>query len=473
MTATSATTATIERVAYSGTTLQGRGLPLTDRLVGLRQEGNSTLYHEVYADSRFSLRGAALGPGGVDPATNAVPTYSLSPSLALDVLNSDPSSSMPTSVAGAAWGRGVCEWIRACDRDEYTGADDAQPAATCGAWRAAGLCDSAHASVLAYMQTECAHTCSGWSGPGGELAGSPCAAPLNGAASVRGWCFEAAGGSLQCGRMTSLFGRDAKDADSPTILPSSVGGAGTVFRCPRGAPVTSLGRHLIARPLVAGCAISTDPEYDLQAEIHLPGACHVSADYPDAARIGCMVPSAYDFNPSAVQIGPCAFGVVGCLSPTALNYNTQATIAPPASSSASSASSSAADACVEPIFGCTVDAEPYAGVDPATPGHRSGSVGTPSGGVVPYPEYPAVLNYDPLANAMLPATDGPVPPRSSGSCAVAVEGCRDEHAVNYDPHANVDSGGWCVPARPTPEEVALQGASRCMTMLKARPIWPS
>ena len=450
-----------ERLAYSGNAVHhGRGLPLTDNLVGLRQEGNTTLYDEVYADSRFSLRGVALGTGGVDPSTNAVPTYSQSPSsLVIDVLNSDSSptsssssssssSSLPTSVVGAAWGRGVCEWIRACDREEYTGAPDKQPA-NCGRWRAEGLCDSVHDSVISYMQRECAHTCSGWSGPGGELPGSPCSAALNGAASVSGWCFEAAGGSLQCGRMTALFGREEhSDASPRAILPSSVG-PDAVFRCPRGAPVTSFGRHLIARPLVAGCAISTDLEYDLQAEIHVPDACHVVADYPDPARIGCMVPSAFDFNPSAVQPAPCAFGVVGCLSPTALNYNPQATIAP----------SSSEDACVEPVYGCTVDAASYAGVDRDTPGYRSGYVGTPRNGIIPYPEYQAVLNFDPAANAMLPAADGGA---ASDSCVVAVEGCRDSHAVNYDAAANVDSLGWCVLQRPSPDEVAYHGASRCM-----------
>jgi len=53
-------------------------------------------------------------------------------------------------------------------------------------------------------------------------------------------------------------------------------------------------------------------------------------------------------------------------------------------------------------------------------------------GEVILPSYGAVLNYAPAANTLF-------------GCVVAVEGCMDSYAINYDVAANVNKNTWCVP----------------------------
>jgi len=73
-------------------------------------------------------------------------------------------------------------------------------------------------------------------------------------------------------------------------------------------------------------------------------------------------------------------------------------------------------------------------VDSGTPGYQSRFFGSAlrSVGIVPAPDYPSVTNYNPSANALQ-------------GCIVAVEGCMDANAVNYNPAATVNSNTWCIP----------------------------
>ena len=48
-----------------------------------------------------------------------------------------------------------------------------------------------------------------------------------------------------------------------------------------------------------------------------------------------------------------------------------------------------------------------------------------------------VLNYDSTANAI----------NGSHSCVIAIEGCMDPTAINYESRANVNSATWCVSRR--------------------------
>ena len=85
------------------------------------------------------------------------------------------------------------------------------------------------------------------------------------------------------------------------------------------------------------------------------------------------------------------------------------------------------------MAGCTLRPEGYAGVAGDTPGYKSLYVGVPREGVgvVAWPSYGSVLNYDPMATTL----DG---------CVPAIEGCMDSAALNYDADATIDSNGWCV-----------------------------
>ena len=72
-------------------------------------------------------------------------------------------------------------------------------------------------------------------------------------------------------------------------------------------------------------------------------------------------PDAANYDPTAKQSGKCEFRTRGCTSPTALNYNKEASI--------DDAS------CIEPVYGCTVAPDTYHEVDPNTPEWKSGWTG--------------------------------------------------------------------------------------------------
>ena len=84
--------------------------------------------------------------------------------------------------------------------------------------------------------------------------------------------------------------------------------------------------------------------------------------------------------------------------------------------------------------------EGYAGVNADTPFYRSRAVGVTGVGAVAWPAYRSVLNYDPRANALR-------------GCRVAVEGCMDPSAANYDRHATADSND-CTSAPRYPPSLA-------------------
>jgi len=299
----------------------------------------------------------------------------------------------------------------------------------------------------------------------GEIMGSSCSATLSNV-KYSGYCFYSDTSSLECGFLSASddeYGEKPISFDvsiSPNTLPSVAGvvdvegaapattfvastpGVGPVHRCQTGSPAKTLGSFVSKRPLSAGCMITSDPSYDSIAEVHVPDYCSVPADY----KPGCMLPSASNFDPTAKQIGKCKFPTKGCSSATALNYNSYATLPPDAGKE-----------CIEPVTGCTVDSTPYAGVSANTPGFSSGfygsGAGAPSGSggwkarkvaegstattsgtnVLATPFVgAAVVSYNANANV-------------NSGCIVAVEGCMDATARNYDPLATINSGTWCIP----------------------------
>jgi len=135
---------------------------------------------------------------------------------------------------------------------------------------------------------------------------------------------------------------------------------------------------------------------------------------------GCMFPGALNFDPSAKEPGHCRYFNKGCNREEAVNYNPDATLND--------------GSCIRRRRGCTVRNEGYFQVNPDTPGYKSRDYGSALRGVglVPWPSYQDVINYDPDANVL----DG---------CIVAIEGCMEEMAVNYDPAATINSNTWCIP----------------------------
>ena len=269
-----------------------------------------------------------------------------------------------------------------------------------------------------------------------DQVGSPCHTTLSGI-TYYGFCFESSSGTLECGHTTAIDDRlgthpIAVGRESPNVMPaasnmlnSAAGSSVTVvpdavYRCERGSPAQTGGWHVGRRLLISGCMLSSDASYDPIAEVHIPEFCTKPMEF----RKGCMVRTAQNYDRDAKQSGACAFENLGCTIPTALNYNSEATVADDT-------------LCILPVHGCTIAAETYAGVVNATPGYKSGFYGSVAEGKVSEIVYegPAVLNYSPHATV-------------NTGCIIAIEGCMESTAVNYDHLATVNSNTWCIAAVP-------------------------
>jgi hypothetical protein len=198
--------------------------------------------------------------------------------------------------------------------------------------------------------------------------------------------------------------------------------------------------------LIAGCMDPADASYDSIAEVHVPAYC---TDQAKVYKKGCLLPWAKNFDPMAKQSGKCLFEVKGCTDSDSVNYNSEASMEDPDKP------------CIKKVLGCTVNnatytsmayGSTYKSVDAATPEYKSGKFGSNKrleagspdywpgevhelGYVTPgiYPGV-TVTSYDPAANVLQP-----------GGCTVAIEGCMDAEAANYDSKATVNSHTWCIP----------------------------
>jgi len=291
--------------------------------------------------------------------------------------------------------------------------------------------------------------------PSSDKVGSPCGNTQS-TVNYNGYCFASSTGTLECGRLAALdneYGdrpitfdkagdfergftpqRNGPGPFSLTEFPiktsdhyvadwtvvESTPTIAKAFRCPVGSPATTLGIFVSKRPLIAGCMILADPSYDLIAEVHVPAYCATPADY----KVGCMLPTALNFDPTAKQIGECRFATFGCTDSTKLRYNPMATHDDGVS-------------CIDPVYGCTVHETPYEGGASDTPSYRSGLHGDSAHWIGVKHENldyigKTVTNYEPSANV-------------NQGCILAIEGCMDSTAANYDPAATIDSFTWCVP----------------------------
>jgi hypothetical protein len=258
-----------------------------------------------------------------------------------------------------------------------------------------------------------------------EFPGSSCSGAVDGHW-LTGYCYTSDVGTLECGRTlktTDAYGlnmvqrnMDTMDGPEVKITPS---------RCPRGTPLLSEGEVLVRRLLVGGCMLSNDTNYSATAEVHVPQACFSPADYWK----GCMFPGATNYDPSAKQMGDCWWQTRGCTDSGAVNYNVEASIDD--------------GSCIVAKLGCTVHEASYEGVEAPTPNYKGRFVGMELRSVGHSLEfndtvnglmwnYDNVLNYDSNANVL-------------HGCVVAIEGCMDSTAINYDSKANRNTNTWCIP----------------------------
>jgi len=162
--------------------------------------------------------------------------------------------------------------------------------------------------------------------------------------------------------------------------------------------------------------------------VHIPHTCAI----PTHFKPGCMFPGALNYAPGSSEPSFCHYPTSGCTDPSAVNYHSLATIDD--------------GNCLPAVRGCTLPAVSrfIASTNGSAPGGgrptprglpsemAPRSVGVPSMGMVPFAPYGAVVAHDPWANVL-------------EGCVVAIEGCTDSTAANYDSKATVNQGSWCVP----------------------------
>lgn len=341
-----------------------------------------------------------------------------------------------------------------------------------------------------------------------QYAGSSCSATLSGV-DYKGFCFVSDAGSLECGHLTAIdnaYGEKpvafyatatAATTVSPTskagatsrfttmpsqgnlgvmtgrnvgltVMPGTPGKSGKVYRCPTGSPAKGHGHFVSKRLLIAGCMIPTDGNYNSLSEVHVPAYCKSPADY----KKGCMSPGALNFCPTCVQMGDCNFGSRGCTNPNSVNYNPGHTTEHPDYP------------CIPKIQGCPVKnhydpVSDLAAGYPTTksiaskPGYKSGwyvgSNSRPGDYTGNWGTYETTAKIPQAvwagADGMAPAVANPGPAGANfgvganSGCIVAVEGCMDPTAVNYDSKATLNSYTWCIPKKsgcmmPTDENAA-------------------
>ena len=271
---------------------------------------------------------------------------------------------------------------------------------------------------------------------------------------LEGLCYASSARTLECGRATNVHSRHAPLTAVRAPNYASGQSIQTLTRirpCPWRTTIEAGGatfRPMYARRLLlAGCMVPDDNNYERTAEVHLPQACAIPTHfYP-----GCLFPGALNYMPGARESALCKYPTSGCTDPTAINYNARATqddgsclpgvrgCTLPALSPFSTLPLSAADRNLTARSNATdalrneshsVNAVSERRTRPAAMMPRY--VGIPFRGLVPFATYGAVVAHNPAANVL-------------EGCVIAVEGCMDVNAANFDPNATINQGSWCVP----------------------------
>ena len=152
---------------------------------------------------------------------------------------------------------------------------------------------------------------------------------------------------------------------------------------------------------VVGCMAPSALNYDSTATTEQGAFCEYRV-------VGCMDPTAINYLASANVDSGCISTIPGCMSPTADNYNADATVSD--------------GSCTYTIRGCT---DPSAfGYNPAATVDDGSCQPIRTGCTAPTAD-----NYDSAANRLLP-----------GSCRFEMNGCMNSNAINYNSMAINDVG---------------------------------
>ena len=155
---------------------------------------------------------------------------------------------------------------------------------------------------------------------------------------------------------------------------------------------------------IVGCMDPTALNYDSLA--NMPDTCI-------PVILGCTNNLAFNFNPLAnVDDNSCLPIIIGCMDSLAFNYNPNANTNDPLS-------------CIPVIYGCMDD----------TMFNYNAAANTDDGSCIPVVfgcTDPLAFNYNPLANT------------NNSSCISIILGCIDPTMFNFDPLANTDDSS-CIP----------------------------
>ena len=164
--------------------------------------------------------------------------------------------------------------------------------------------------------------------------------------------------------------------------------------------------------LVVGCADSDALTFARDAAVHDASACVYTSDI----IVGCLAPTAANYDSAAQrsQVSLCAFERIGCADPAASNYASDTTV--------EAAPGEAGSCAYYPSVVGLLDA--------------ADELESPDGGSVVYAgcTIPAAVNFAPAATV------------DDGSCVLPTAGCADSAALNFAPDVTIDDGS-CVPLR--------------------------
>ena len=185
---------------------------------------------------------------------------------------------------------------------------------------------------------------------------------------------------------------------------------------------------------VFGCTESTNLYYVAGANTHNQSMCAPPTIY------GCLAPTAlnYQMNATIQRAGDCVYAFPGCVDPTAYNYNSEANVPN--------------GLCTYPVFGCTI---PIAANYNASATASDGSctfhvVGCTNTTARNYAQDATVSSEQAVSLSMTQFTFAQL---QMAACAYDTPGCTAPAAVNYNSLATLDDGScflYSPPPSPPP-----------------------
>ena len=182
---------------------------------------------------------------------------------------------------------------------------------------------------------------------------------------------------------------------------------------------------------IQGCTVSSNLHFFAAANTHNQSMCAPPTIY------GCLAPTAINYNRNATvqRAGDCVYAFPGCMDPTAYNYDSQATVPN--------------GMCYYPVLGCTIpSASNYNASATASDGsctfHVIGCMVTSARN---YAADATISREQAISLSMTRFTSQQL---LSAACVFDTPGCTAPTAINYNSLATLDDGSCFVYSPPSP-----------------------